>query len=350
MSTLSFADFDKLQEYAEQFARQNPDAMKRVVSAEGLADLPRWAAHMIAKWRKHPVLREYVQYLQSVPVIRNTAAWHARGEQLMTALTFACQVDPKEAIVQSHYEFEIQASVPVPVVALTTAMQLQMAMPYLWRRDIMNAVLTSPPLPAHVPSRSLLPFPLMYWSLEVAHPVVGAGGLKREINWFCIIEQGESFAILYDLSPSPEQQRAGERITISGGKVEYGEEFPPAGLFVPRNSIGMIVLKMLAFLHSPYVTTESGKMPRGLRRRCLGSGVPAAETEQLINVLSLRQAQKESEARGGTRDWQHQWWVAGHYRAQWIPSEQAHRVIWIAPYIKGPADKPFVERVYDVKR
>ena len=266
----------------------------------------------------------------------------------MTALTFACMADPKEVVVQSHYKILVKSSTPEPIMALTTGMQLQLAMPYLWRREMVNAILASPDLPPHTPSRSQLPFPLMYWSLEVAHPVIAVeGGVKREINWICIIEQvGESIAIIHDLSPNPDQQRAGAQIEIAGGIIPYGQEFSP----VNGNSVGHIVLKMLAFLHSPYVNTATEKMPRGLRRRCSGAGVPDNDTDQLINVLSLRQPEIDSEAHGGTRDWKHQWWVSGHYRAQWIPSEQSHRVIWIAPYIKGPADKPFVERVYDVKR
>lgn len=41
-------------------------------------------------------------------------------------------------------------------------------------------------------------------------------------------------------------------------------------------------------------------------------------------------------------DWQHRWLVGGHWRNQWLPSLQAHRQQWIAPYVKGPADKPLV--------
>lgn len=43
-------------------------------------------------------------------------------------------------------------------------------------------------------------------------------------------------------------------------------------------------------------------------------------------------------------DWDHRWLVAGHWRKQWYPSLNAHRQIWINPFVKGPEDKPLVIR------
>jgi hypothetical protein len=50
------------------------------------------------------------------------------------------------------------------------------------------------------------------------------------------------------------------------------------------------------------------------------------------------------------RVYTHRWLVRGHHRAQWYPSLKAHKVVWIAPYIKGPADAPLKMPVYVVKR
>jgi hypothetical protein len=41
-------------------------------------------------------------------------------------------------------------------------------------------------------------------------------------------------------------------------------------------------------------------------------------------------------------DYSHQWLVGGHWRNQWLPSQNAHRLQWISPYVKGPAGKPLV--------
>lgn len=39
----------------------------------------------------------------------------------------------------------------------------------------------------------------------------------------------------------------------------------------------------------------------------------------------------------------HRWTVRGHWRRQWYPSENAHKVIWIAEHESGPADLPLID-------
>lgn len=58
--------------------------------------------------------------------------------------------------------------------------------------------------------------------------------------------------------------------------------------------------------------------------------------------LRHRRPQREGEAAMEHRDWTHRWVVSGHWRNQWLPSEDRHRPTWIAPYVKGPEDKPLV--------
>lgn len=50
--------------------------------------------------------------------------------------------------------------------------------------------------------------------------------------------------------------------------------------------------------------------------------------------------------------WSHQWIVDGHWRWQYYPSLDSHRQIWIAPYVKGPEDRPLIikDKVYKLKR
>jgi hypothetical protein len=67
-------------------------------------------------------------------------------------------------------------------------------------------------------------------------------------------------------------------------------------------------------------------------------------------VVRLRRHSIDSEEPPGEPqegNWSHQWIVGGHWRNQWLPSRNAHRLQWIAPYIKGPAGAPLVvkERV-----
>ena len=48
----------------------------------------------------------------------------------------------------------------------------------------------------------------------------------------------------------------------------------------------------------------------------------------------------------------HRWMVQGHWRNQWYPTEVRHRPKWIAPYVKGPEDKPLLvkNRLFRVSR
>ncbi len=72
-----------------------------------------------------------------------------------------------------------------------------------------------------------------------------------------------------------------------------------------------------------------------------------------IAVVSLRRpaGQPSEKTEPGFVDWSHRWIVGGHWRNQWLPSEERHEPRWIAPYIKGPENKPLVaDRVYQLVR
>lgn len=90
------------------------------------------------------------------------------------------------------------------------------------------------------------------------------------------------------------------------------------------------------FLHQRIVVaSRAAALDRATRRR-----VERANLDPLVHVVTFRKA--EPHAPEGTRDveWHCQWLVRGHWRDQYYPSERANHPIWIAPYIKGPADQP----------
>jgi hypothetical protein len=72
-----------------------------------------------------------------------------------------------------------------------------------------------------------------------------------------------------------------------------------------------------------------------------------------VVVFTLRRA-KPPKYEGDEREvqWSHRWLVQGHWRNQWYSSEKVHRQIWIAPFIKGPDDKPliFKRRAFELVR
>ena len=68
------------------------------------------------------------------------------------------------------------------------------------------------------------------------------------------------------------------------------------------------------------------------------------------SCFSGRRLKGSSIRSGSGRGYRHRWLVLGHFRNQWYRSEQTHKVIWIAPYVKGPDDAPLKPTVYKVSR
>lgn len=65
-----------------------------------------------------------------------------------------------------------------------------------------------------------------------------------------------------------------------------------------------------------------------------------------ILVIELRKTTSESRSteEPGFVDWRHRWIVDGHWRNQYRPSTGDHVPTWIAPYVKGPEDKPLLTK------
>lgn len=85
---------------------------------------------------------------------------------------------------------------------------------------------------------------------------------------------------------------------------------------------------------------ERPKVPRATRRRLEKAGNEIPD----VRVVRLRRIEQRSghSGEGVEVDWSHRWIVSGHWRNQWMPSRGRHRLQWIAPYTKGPEDKPLV--------
>jgi len=69
-----------------------------------------------------------------------------------------------------------------------------------------------------------------------------------------------------------------------------------------------------------------------------------------ITILKLRRARHASDGTGEGCRLDHRVLVRGHARNQWYPSlgpsddPDAHRLIWIAPHVRGPEDAPFLTK------
>lgn len=75
---------------------------------------------------------------------------------------------------------------------------------------------------------------------------------------------------------------------------------------------------------------------RPFRKRAERAGV-----RPLIRVVRLPRRVREPSGEHRDVEWQSRWIVRGHWRQQpWGPERKRIRPVWIAPYVKGPEDKP----------
>lgn len=96
------------------------------------------------------------------------------------------------------------------------------------------------------------------------------------------------------------------------------------------------IAAMITFMNQRVVSHGKERPDRATRRR-----VSRWKEEPIVNVIRLRRVHKTNpNVEHEQQDWAFQWVVRGHWRHQWYPSTQSHQTIWIAPYAKGPEDKP----------
>jgi hypothetical protein len=109
----------------------------------------------------------------------------------------------------------------------------------------------------------------------------------------------------------------------------------------------------LSFLEQRITISEQRPASRGLRRQLDREKLPVFRHVPEVRVIELRRRDyrehgydeptgKEAPA------WQYQWIVSGHWRQQFYPASNAHKPRYIAPYVKGPADRPLKAPAGDV--
>jgi hypothetical protein len=122
-------------------------------------------------------------------------------------------------------------------------------------------------------------------------------------------------------------------------RIRPGQRFPS------EDAIDTTCLSLLAFMNSPLLTSARELHPTRAERRRAGE-------YQSVKFIDLRRASAGSSHGVGEseRAFNVRWIVSGHFRAQWYPSLQGHKLRWIEPYVKGPEDAPLKPSVYRVAR
>lgn len=290
----------------------------------------------------NPMLVEYASRFRSKLGVRNIAPWMALAEKFtvmyglatLPSETWNWNLKPPEQGLEDRYVDDL-------------LLCMMGSHTYLWKQKVIDICAESP-LPDHVISLDDVPFPMMFFSFEVAwgsYTFVNGARIDAERNWMQITAQGKGTQLVVTSDLTGLSKPGFAQFIIPVG-ARYPQDF---GNPERVHAIGM-VLKMLAFLNSKYVSCERQKIERGLRRRMERANVVGADSS--ISVVTLRTESRDASTVTsiGDVDWKHRWWVRGHYRAQWLPSTKSHRLTWIAPFLKGPEDKPIAHRIYDVKR
>lgn len=299
-----------------------------------------------------PLARRYVAKVSASSDNRVRTAADVLGERLVRlAGTLVSELKQPGALVMPQLEREGSRLEAVTKLVLRGGS----AVPYLWTEEVRTTALRSLRLPRHVVSAGVLPHPRMWWTFETG---IDVGGV--------LTHQGESLTdgtadamLVYEsvgginsLTMGAMKTEAGEeRPCIFGAGIPYGSTYPDdfGSAAAPAAHV-TTTLTMLAFLASPYIPQEVRRVDRAARREAIRAGKPV--DDDAVTFVTLRRPEGGRRERGEETDvnWQHRWLVNGHVRAQWYPSEQAHRLIWIAPYIKGPPDAPMLEHAYKVAR
>lgn len=294
--------------------------------------------------RSTPCLQQYINHISNHgQTARNTLGWHADGERRYAAVLLS-RVGLSERITIQKSNGERLPD----EMAFVAGMLAATASVYLWSERIIE-IASASPLPTHVVGADVMDAPVMFWSQETSMTTSASALIKGANNWMLLIRAPDSIRIFGDVADAD-----GSKISILFGCIPFGWRFPDDFPIEGRPGTKR-VLSRLAFLRSPFVSVESHQMPRQWRRDAIRSGQsPAALNQKVHTVLLRRSAQaavdREVSDRSRHVDWKNQWWVSGHYRAQWMPSSKSHKVIWIAPYLKGPADKPVAATVFKVNR
>jgi hypothetical protein len=301
---------------------------------------------LVAYIDANPVYQQYVQHISAPSKHYNTLPWHAVGERSYAAWMCLAASVPGSTIKVHGMDPRVFTDRGLLLVPM--AFMILGATPYLWA-DKMEKLADASPLPKHTVSPTVMPSPVMFWSRETAYNFTEeSDGQTGSNNWICVYTCGEKLFLVGDWV----NETTGE-VGLVSFTMTTGKTWPDDYLGDAQTGI---VLKRCAFLNSPFVGTNVARLAHHHRRQMARAGIAPGHVEEKIHVVKLRRA-----AGGPTKpptgpgamdpvEWKHQWWVNGHYRAQWYPTEEAHKVIWIAPFLKGPPDAPLLEKVYAVVR
>lgn len=221
-------------------------------------------------------------------------------------------------------------------------------------RLMLHAATSLPPYafdPAILPWQNALVFsesPLMrHKSLLDARDITAVQWLsERDYHWIALLGRGEAagrnlfYRMIVSLHPgdSLSDDETSYSIDPDTGRVS---EIRAGDSVTSREDIARLLCTLWLLLRQKVAVRRIETASRAERRRSLrDSGREPPE----ITVIELRRPVNALSGSGSSHpvDWSHRWIVGGHWRNQYHPSDGRHEPTWIAPYVKGPEEKPLV--------
>lgn len=223
------------------------------------------------------------------------------------------------------------------------------AVPFLWLSAVRDAA-AGLPLPKHSIASDLLPHALMWWTFEDALDLASGSSIEGLL----LRHRGNAVEVL-SIGEIDQGSELSLGVTASF-LLRFGQIWPTDFEGVdgplPDGTLAALVLSLLSFLNSPFIPKRTERLDGAFRRSSRRVGWSERD-EDAVTFVDLRSVFREPAGTAlaeSSAAYRHRWVVRGHHRAQWYPSLSAHKVIWIAPHIKGPEDAPFASTTYRVKR
>lgn len=236
------------------------------------------------------------------------------------------------------------------------ALPMLEAIPYFWNTDIFQ-LMGETELPRHTISAQL-PFGAAWFRFDCGLKVRGIKDPNKLSVGENLGEQWHHNVIQGILAIQGENKL---RMVLLGHDTKTIENFcavmdvmqgaiyPDDIAMTGRMSVRRL-LSCISFINSPYIVLDKKTICRQARRRVgFHAEVPESVKPRFIE-LRTPLYKRDYEQSHAQIDWKFRWLVRGHHRAQWCPSTKDHKLMWIAPYVKGPEGMPMKTTAYKVIR
>ena len=294
-----------------------------------------------------PAYVESARHLLANAGSKLTTATDARAEWVMILCHLAgiAQGLPEFA----HMETAMQGGKVSPrPFAAKAASSLYKSKIFLWDSDIRTAALThAPKLPPHKVGDVEWPFPLMWWAYDADVDISGVSEEYQGFDMVGILIEQHPMGI--EVTNVVQKTRVGNKMGVMLPILwTYDMVYPDSFENDNNRHFYEGAVSLCGFLQSKLVEQREAYAHRSVRRRHPETlGAP-------ITTITLRYKHSINARNigGGSqhKDYDYQWMVSGHWRNQWYPTEDRHRLKWIDAYVKGPDGKPLRRAVYKVAR